>query len=53
MVPNSRLGAALLIDPNLIAETIRKYFSVQLRPLDKHVYRKLYPEWVDKNGASN
>lgn len=37
-----------LIDPNMIAETIRMYFGIQLRPLDRPVYLKPYPEWVDR-----
>ena len=36
------------IDPNMIAETIRRHFSVQLRPLNKPVYRKSYPKWIKK-----
>ena len=37
-----------LIDPNMIAEAMRRYFGVQLRPLEKPVYRKLYPDWIEK-----
>ena len=37
-----------LIDPNMIAEVIRRYFGVQLRPLDRLVYRKPYPNQVDR-----
>ena len=35
-------------DPNIIAETIRKYFDVQPRPLNRTIYRKSYPEWIEK-----
>ena len=37
-----------LIDPNMITEAIKQHFGVQLRPLDRLVYRKLYPDWVDR-----
>ena len=37
-----------LIDPNMITEAMRRHFRVQLRPLERPVYRKPYPDWVDK-----
>ncbi|KAG5060127.1 hypothetical protein JHK87_001156 [Glycine soja] len=36
------------IDPNMIADAIRKHFRVKLEPVDGPVYRKPYPEWIDK-----
>lgn len=35
------------MDPNLITNTIKKLLGVQLIPLNRPVYRKTYPEWVD------
>ena len=32
----------------MITQAIRHYFGVQLRPLDRPIYRKSYPEWVDR-----
>ena len=32
----------------MINEAIRHHFGVQLRPLDKPIYRKSYPDWVDE-----
>lgn len=37
-----------MIDPGVIAETMRKYFGIQLKPMEGLVYRKPYLEWVDK-----
>ena len=37
-----------LINPNMIVEAIKKHFDVQLKPIDKLVYRKPYLEWVDR-----
>ena len=36
-----------LIDLNMIAEVIMRHFGVQLRPLERLVYKKPYPKWVD------
>ena len=33
-----------LIDPNMIAKAIRRHFGVQLRPLERPVYREPYPD---------
>ena len=32
----------------MIAEAIRKHFNVQLKPIERPVYRKSYLEWIDK-----
>ena len=32
----------------MIAKAIKLHFGVQLRPLDKPIYRKLYLNWVDQ-----
>ena len=32
----------------MIGEAIRKHFSVQLKPIERLVYRKPYLEWIDK-----
>ena len=47
--PYVKLRGAIpqLIDLNMIAETMRRYFGVQLRPLVRPVYRKSYLQWVD------
>ena len=37
-----------LIDPNMIIEAMRRHFGVHMRPLERSVYKKPYPEWVDK-----
>ena len=36
-----------LINPNMIAEAMRRHFGVQLA-LERLVYRKPFPEWVDR-----
>ena len=36
------------IDPNMIAKALWKHFSVQLKSIDKPIYKKPYLEWVDK-----
>ena len=38
-----RMAIPQLIDLNMIAEAIRRYFGVQLRPLERPIYRKPYP----------
>ena len=38
----------LLMDPNMIAEAIGRHFGVQVRPLDRPICKKPYPDWVDK-----
>ena len=45
---DNRQGTSQLIDPDTIASTIKKYFRIQLKPLDRPVYRKPNPEWVDQ-----
>ena len=37
-----------LMDPKMTAEAIKRHFGVQLRPLDRPVYRKSYPDWIDR-----
>ena len=37
-----------MMDPNMIAEAIRRHFGVQFRPLDKPIYKKPYLDWVNK-----
>ena len=37
-----------LVDPNMIAEVMKRHFGIQLRPLERAVYRKPYPDWVDR-----
>ena len=37
-----------LMDPNMIVEDIKLHFGVQLKPLDRSVYKKPYPDWVDR-----
>ena len=32
----------------MIVEAIRKHFGVQLRPLDRPVYRKPYLDWANR-----
>ena len=32
----------------MIVEAIRKHFRVQLKPIDRPIYKKSYPEWVNK-----
>ena len=32
----------------MIAKVIIKHISVQLKPINRPIYRKLYPKWVDK-----
>ena len=36
----------------MIFEVIRRHFGVQLWPLDRPVYMKLYPNWVDRFSLS-
>lgn len=36
-----------VIDLELIAKTMRKYFSIQLKPTEMPTYKKPYLEWVD------
>ena len=42
------IGGPQLIDLEVIAETMRKYFGIHLKPMEGPRYRKPYPEWVDK-----
>ena len=48
MVTKARPILRQFIDPRMIAEVIKKDFSVQLKPINKPVYRKPYPKWVDR-----
>jgi len=36
-----------LIDAELLAKTMRKYFGIQLKPMVRPMYKKSYPKWVD------
>ena len=48
MVVEARLATPHLIDSNMISKVIRKHFDMQLKPTERPIYRKSYPEWVDK-----
>lgn len=37
-----------LIDPELLTETMREYFGIQLRPMARPMCKKLYLEWVNR-----
>ena len=37
-----------LIDPNMIVKATRKHFNIQMKPVNKPIYKKSYLEWVDK-----
>ena len=42
MQVDSHVNGQPLMDPNMIAETIRRHSGVQLRPMDRPVYKKPY-----------
>ena len=48
MVTKVKLALPQLIDFNMIVEAIKKHFDIQLKPIDRLVYRKLYPELMDR-----
>lgn len=35
-------------EPNLIADTIKMYFEIHMKPIDMPMIRKYYPEWKDR-----
>ena len=37
-----------LIDLYMIVEVIKKYFGVQLKPIERLIYKKPYLDWIDK-----
>lgn len=47
IVDEKSLGQKLL-DSNRIGNTIKKYFEIQMKFTDKHMYTKLYLDWVDR-----
>ena len=44
MQVDPRVNGQPLMDPNMIIEAIRLHYGVQLRPLDRLVYIKLYAD---------
>ena len=48
VIIDPKLVVPLLTDPNTVAKIIKRHFGIQLRPLDRPIYRKLYKKWVDK-----
>lgn len=38
----------MLHSKKFIANTIKKFIGVKLKPLHRPVYRNPYPEWVDR-----
>ena len=48
MVAEAKLVMSQLIDLNMIVKAIRKHFGVQLKPIKRLVYRKPYPDQINK-----
>ena len=46
----TKTGPAMsqLINSNMIVGVISKHFGVQLKPVKKPIYRKPYPDWIDR-----
>lgn len=36
-----------LIDPKLLVKPMMKYFSIHLKPMERPMYKKPYPKWMD------
>jgi len=46
VVVEARPPRQQLLDPNLIADTTKRYFMIKLKLVDMFMYMKPYPDWV-------